>query len=79
MNLNIKPIVVDSLNLLLNQAGPVPLMHIERISGGIVGGPGQMEDIELYYRDGTIERFSILEMDKSEMFMAIIEAIIKHQ
>lgn len=77
MTLNNKPILIDVFNHLLMHAAS-PLEHIERISEGFVSTPEYVEDIELYYRDGCIERFSIRDMDKTDVFMAICEAITRH-
>ena len=77
MNLTNKPVLIDAFNhLLMHAAGP--LAKIERVSEGFLDTPEYIEDVMLYYRDGVIERFSIKEMDKTETFMAIVEAIARH-
>lgn len=77
MKINNKPILIDVFNrvLMLSHA---PLERIERTSEGIVGKPEQIEDVELIWKDGSIERFSIRDIDETETFMAICEAITKH-
>lgn len=77
--MNHKPVMIDSLNLALHHAQPgLPVIKVVRISAGMVGTDSQVEDVEICYKNGVIERFSILNMDKTEAFITIMDAILKH-
>lgn len=78
MQINNKPIVVDGLNMVLGHINQSYVTGIRRTSEGILGSPDQIEEVEIFYRDGSSERISILDMDTSEMFVKICSMIATH-
>ena len=78
MQINNKPIVIDGLNMAIGHIRQSFVLRIRRTSEGILGSPEQIEDIEIFYRDGSSERISVLEMETSEMFVKICSMIATH-
>lgn len=78
MQINTKPIIVESLNILTRHMPGGMIVGIERISEGVIDDPGQREEIEITYRDGVSERISVLEMSPEEMFIEICSMISIH-
>lgn len=78
MQINTKPIIVESLNILTRHMPGGMIVGIERISEGVIGDPGRREEIEITYRDGVSERISVLEMSPEEMFIEICSMISIH-
>lgn len=78
MQINTKPIIIESLNILTRHMPGGMIVGIERISEGVIDDPGQREEIEITYRDGVSERISILEMSPEEMFIEICSMISIH-
>lgn len=78
MQINTKPIIIESLNTLTRYMPGGMIVGIERISEGIIDDPGQREEIEITYRDGVSERISVLEMSPEEMFIEICSMISIH-
>lgn len=78
MQINTKPIIIDVLNTMIRHMPGGPIVSIERISEGIVGTPGQIENVEITYKDGVSERISVLEMSPEEMFIEICSMISIH-
>ena len=78
MQINTKPIIIESLNILTRHMPGGMIVGIERISEGIIDDPGQREEIEITYRDGVSERISVLEMSPEEMFIKICSMISIH-
>ena len=78
MQINTKPIIIESLNMLTRHMPGGMIVGIERISEGIIDDPGQREEIEITYRDGVSERISVLEMSPEEMFIEICSMISIH-
>lgn len=78
MQINTKPIIIESLNTLTRYMPRGMIVGIERISEGIIDDPGQREEIEITYRDGVSERISVLEMSPEEMFIEICSMISIH-
>ena len=78
MQINTKPIIIESLNILTRYMPGGMIVGIERISEGIIDDPGQREEIEITYRDGVSERISVLEMSPEEMFIEICSMISIH-
>ena len=78
MQINTKPIIIESLNILTRCMPGGMIVGIERISEGIIDDPGQREEIEITYRDGVSERISVLEMSPEEMFIEICSMISIH-
>lgn len=78
MQINTKPIIIESLNILTRHMPGGMIVGIERISEGIVGTPSQNEEVEITYRDGVSERISVLEMSPEEMFIEICSMISIH-
>ena len=78
MQINTKPIIIESLNILTRHMPGGMIVGIERISEGVIDDPGQREEIEITYRDGVSERISILEMSPEEMFIKICSMISIH-
>lgn len=78
MQINTKPIIVESLNILTRHMPGGMIVSIERTSEGIVGTPSQNEEVEITYRDGVSERISVLEMSPEEMFIEICSMISIH-
>lgn len=78
MQINTKPIIIESLNILTRHMPGGPIVSIERISEGNVGTPDQIENVEITYKDGVSERISVLEMSPEEMFIEICSMISIH-
>ena len=78
MQINTKPIIVESLNILTRHMPGGMIVGIERISEGVINDPGRREEIEITYRDGVSERISVLEMSPEEMFIEICSMISIH-
>ncbi len=78
MQINTKPIIIESLNILTRHMPGGMIVGIERISEGVIDDPGQREEIEITYRDGVSERISVLEMSPEEMFIEICSMISIH-
>lgn len=78
MQINTKPIIVESLNILTRHMPGGMIVGIERISEGVIDDPGQREEIEITYRDGVSERISVSEMSPEEMFIEICSMISIH-
>lgn len=78
MQINTKPIIVESLNILTRHMPGGMIVGIERISEGVIDDPDQREEIEITYRDGVSERISVLEMSPEEMFIEICSMISIH-
>lgn len=78
MQINTKPIIIESLNMLTRHMPGGIVVGIERISEGVIDDPGQREEIEITYRDGVSERISVLEMTPEEMFIEICSMISIH-
>ena len=78
MQINTKPIIVESLNILTRHMPGGMIVGIERISEGVIDDPGRHEEIEITYRDGVSERISVLEMSPEEMFIEICSMISIH-
>ena len=78
MQINTKPIIIESLNILTRHMPGGMIVGIERRSEGVIDDPGQREEIEITYRDGVSERISVLEMSPEEMFIEICSMISIH-
>ena len=78
MQINNKPIIIESLDRILGLMPGCPVIGIKRISEGILGQPGQIEDMQIIYRDGTSEKISIIEMTGAETFIEICSMIATH-
>ena len=78
MHINTKPIIIESLNILIRHMPGGIVVGIERTSEGVIDDPGQREEIEITYRDGVSERISVLEMSPEEMFIEICSMISIH-
>lgn len=78
MQINTKPIIIESLNILTRHMPGGIVVGIERTSEGVIDDPGQREEIEITYRDGVSERISVLEMSPEEMFVKICSMISIH-
>ena len=78
MQINRKPIMIDSLNDALRHIPESTVTGIRRISEGILNTPTQIEDVEIFYKDGISERISILDMSADEAFIEICSMIATH-
>lgn len=78
MRINTKPIMLDNINMALKQIPERSVIGIARMSAGVIGRPGEKEDIQIFYRDGCSERVSILEKTPDEVFLMICSMITKH-
>lgn len=78
MQINTKPIIIESLNILTRHMPGGIVVGIERTSEGVIDDPRQREEIEITYRDGVSERISVLEMSPEEMFIEICSMISIH-
>lgn len=78
MRINTKPIMLDNINMALKQIPESSVIGIARMSAGVIGKPGEQEDIQIFYRDGCSERISILDMTPDEVFLKICSMISTH-
>ena len=76
---NSKPVMVDALKRAAMFGAPTTIVDIKRISAGHVGTPEQIEDVEITFRDGTIEKISIKEMSTDEAFVTLCQMIGAHE
>ena len=78
MQINSKPIIIEGIDRLLGLMPGCIVIGIKRVSEGILGQPGQIEELQILYRDGTEERISIIEMTTAETFVKICSMIATH-
>lgn len=78
MQINNKPIIIESIDRILSLMPGCPVIAIKRISEGVLGQPGQVEDMQIIYRDGCSETISIIEMTGAETFIKICSMIATH-
>ena len=78
MQINTKPIIIESLNILTRHMPGGMIVGIEHISEGVIDDPSRREEIEITYRDGVSERISVLEMSPEEMFIEICSMMSIH-